>query len=641
MDTLIPNTQSAFLKGRQLVEGVVVVNEVIDFAKKSGKECLILKVDFEKAYDSVDWGFLEYMLGRFGFSVKWRNWMKACVCVGNLSILVNGSPTEEIQIKRGLKQGAPLAPLLFLLVAEGLGGLMRKAVEINQFRPFLALKAVLRGFEMTSGLKMNFWKSCVMGVNVSDEFLGMASDFLNCRIGRTPFKYLGLPVGANPRKSFTWEPMLDVIRRRLASWGNKYVSLGGRIVLINSVLDAIPIFYLTYMKMPMKVWRELVKIQRVFLWGGLSKQNKTKRVGLLAKWRWKLLSHDCELCKDIVISRYGSDVVGKKNLGEADITRLGSIWWKDLCLLDSESKWFIPAVEKRVEMGDSTNFWNDVWVGNQTLHQKFPKLFGISTQQNEVIQNLGSVADGQWRWELQWRRNLFVWEEEQYNVLIELIAPFVPNDQHDKWMWLRNGMEGFTINFAYLLVVSAYSNQRVCDPVEQFAFNNIWKCGSPSKVCAFSWQLLLNRIPSKDNLRKRRMLQEHQQVCGLCNLKVETVLHLFLHCEIAAKVWYAITSWLGFIIILPNNFFSSLAVFLSCAKNKKEKAGLAMIWTAFMWVLWKIRNDCVFNNGVLNVGEVVEQVKVLSWKWFVGRVAKGPCLLYEWRWSPLECMPRG
>jgi hypothetical protein len=175
------------------------------------------------------------------------------------------------------------------------------------------LKATLRGFEMASGLKVNFWKSCVLGVNLSQEFLGMASDFLNCRIGRTPFKYLGLPVGASSRKLATWEPMLDSIRCRLNSWRNKFVSFGGRIILINAVLNAIPIFYLSYMKMPMTVWRELVKIQRKFLWGGVSNRVKTcwvkwedvcrpkKEAGLgirdlrlvnkslLAKWRWKLL----------------------------------------------------------------------------------------------------------------------------------------------------------------------------------------------------------------------------------------------------------------------------------------------------------------------------------------------------------------
>jgi hypothetical protein len=136
MGLLIPNTQSAFIKGRSLVEGVVVVNEIIDNAKKSGKKCLVFKVDFEKAYDSVDWGFLDYMLQRFGFCDKWRSWVRACVCAGSMSVLVNGCPTEEISIKRGLKQGDPLAPFLFLLVAEGLGALMRKAVELERFKPF-------------------------------------------------------------------------------------------------------------------------------------------------------------------------------------------------------------------------------------------------------------------------------------------------------------------------------------------------------------------------------------------------------------------------------------------------------------------------------------------------------------------------
>jgi hypothetical protein len=136
MDSLVSPTQSAFLKGRLLVDGVMVVNEIVDWAKKTGKSCLIFKVDFEKAYDSVEWSFLDYMLERFGFGEKWKKWICSCVYGGSMSVLVNGSPTEEINIQRGLKQGDPLAPFLFLLVVEGLGGLMKKVVDLNRFTGF-------------------------------------------------------------------------------------------------------------------------------------------------------------------------------------------------------------------------------------------------------------------------------------------------------------------------------------------------------------------------------------------------------------------------------------------------------------------------------------------------------------------------
>jgi hypothetical protein len=215
-----------------------------------------------------------------------------------MSILVNGSPTEEISVRRGLKQGDPLAPFLFLLVVEGFSGLMTNAVNRNLFQGFeikrggtvishlqyaddtlcigvptvenlWTLKAMLKGFEMTSGLKVNFHKSSLIGVNVSREFMDAAGRFLHCKEGSTPFTYLRLPVGANPKKLSTWEPMLVKLRNRLNSWGNKYVSLGGRIVLLNSVLNAIPIFYLSYLKIPEKVVKEVIRIQRNFLWGGV------------------------------------------------------------------------------------------------------------------------------------------------------------------------------------------------------------------------------------------------------------------------------------------------------------------------------------------------------------------------------------
>ena len=236
--------------------------------------------------------------------------MRACIFGGSMSILVNESPTEEISIQRGLKQGDPLAPFLFLLVAEGFTRLMENAVWQNLFKGFeitrggsvvshlqyaddtlcigeatvdnlWTLKSLLRGFEMVSGLKVNFHKSCLMGVNVSPEFMSMASNFLNCSLGNIPFVYLGLPVGANPRKLSTWEPMLEKNSRKLNSWGNKYISLGGRIVLLNSVLNSVPLIYLSFMKMLVKVVRRVVSLQRKFLWGGVMGGRKVCWV----KWR--------------------------------------------------------------------------------------------------------------------------------------------------------------------------------------------------------------------------------------------------------------------------------------------------------------------------------------------------------------------
>ena len=311
MSSVISKSQSTFLKGRHLVDGVTIFNEVVELARLRNHEFLILKVDFEKSYDLVDWSFLKYMLKKVSFVGKWIAWMKAYVFGGTMSILVNGSPTEEIVIKRGLKQDDPLAPFLFLFVAEGFGGLMENVANCNLFKGFevkrwwgtvishlqyaddtlcigeasienlWTLKALLRGFEMVSGLKVNFHKSCLMGVNISANYLEMASTFLNCRVGSVPFMYLWLSVGENPNKMSTWEPVLERISTKLNSWGNKYISLGGRIVLLNSVLNSIPIFYLSFLKMPAKVIKKVEGIQRRFLWGGVGGPKKIWWV----KWR--------------------------------------------------------------------------------------------------------------------------------------------------------------------------------------------------------------------------------------------------------------------------------------------------------------------------------------------------------------------
>lgn len=99
--------------------------------KKTKKRGLLFKIDFEKAYDSLNWEFLFSMLSSFGFGSKWISWMKKCLSSARISILVNGSPTKEFSPQKGLRQGDPLSPFLFDLAAEGLNILLIRARELG------------------------------------------------------------------------------------------------------------------------------------------------------------------------------------------------------------------------------------------------------------------------------------------------------------------------------------------------------------------------------------------------------------------------------------------------------------------------------------------------------------------------------
>jgi hypothetical protein len=696
MDQLVAPTQSAFLKGRQLVDGVVVVNEVVDMAKRTGQSCFIFKVDFEKAYDSVEWSFLEYMLVRFGFCSKWRNWIRACVFSGSMSILVNGSPTEEINIQRGLKQGDPLAPFLFLLVAEGLGGLMKKAVEINKFRGFpvgnnglvvshlqyaddtlcigeasisnlWSIKAILRGFEMASGLKVNFWKSSIMGVNVSTDFLRVASAFLNCRVGSIPFKYLGLPIGANPRRMATWEPLLVSLRKRLGAWGNKYVSLGGRITLLNSVLNAIPIFYLSYLKLPVQVWKQIRRMQREFLWGsrrGIKKVSWIKwdivclpkkkgglgvrdirvvNISLLAKWRWRLLFDDQTVWKEVLKNKYGQGVIGSTDIGDDCKPWFASLWWRDVCSIGNNlfTNWFSAGVTKTVGNGRNTLFWRDKWAAGVPLQVQFPRLFSISSQKDASIAEVSNPLINNQRWRLVWRRRLFIWEQDLLTELLEIINQSDPlTDDADRWGWAPERGADFSVKSTYGLVYNLSIPVSAVVPLNVSIFSSIWKCPAPSKVSGFVWQLLHNRVPTKKNLAHRRILGlDGDESCAICGEEIETDMHLFLYCEIAQLVWLEIFSWLEVPFVLPHNLFSIFHS-LKEAGNLKIRQGMVMICHAVVWHLWKFRNAIVFDNGRGTVAELIEAIKVSSWKWWLARSPSAHCLFYEWRAEPGICLLR-
>jgi hypothetical protein len=93
--------------------------------------------------------------------------------------------------------------------------------------------------------------------------------------------------------------------------------------------------------------------------------------------------------------------------------------------------------------------------------------------------------------------------------------------------------------------------------------------------------------------------------------------------------------------VLPGEVLASYGQLVGSGRNKKIKKGFSSVWLAFVWVIWKTRNDKIFNNVRGEVDAVVDCIQHLSWQWFLNKVAEHSCLLYEWIWNPGECMLRG
>lgn len=134
---------------------------------------------------------------------------------------------------------------------------------------------------MFSSLKINYHNRVVCGVGLTDEASKEFADKLNCLHQSLPLKYLGLPLGANPRRNRTWQPVLAKCKQRIASWKRRFLSFAGRMTLIKSVLSSLLLYYLSLFKMPVGVAKEFVSIQSNFLWGGDGFRGKIH----LVKWK--------------------------------------------------------------------------------------------------------------------------------------------------------------------------------------------------------------------------------------------------------------------------------------------------------------------------------------------------------------------
>ncbi|KAL8463642.1 hypothetical protein ACS0TY_034336 [Phlomoides rotata] len=257
-----------------------------------------------------------------------------------------------------------------------------------------------------------------MGLNVDRENLAYMADILGCEVGVIHFFYLGLNVGINNRQAASWDKLVDKIRRRLALWNDKHISLEGRITLIQAVLSAVLIYCLSFYRLPRKTLREIVQIQRKFIWGvcedsskipwviwedickkkengGLGIRNLERfNFALVSKWAWRFLNESNCLWAKVIKSKCGSlGPSGGSCFGRCRVAKSG--WWKDVCefFVGGEGGGMREDCEIMMGNGNKTSFWLDRWIEGKSLKSKFGRLFRIIEQQEAVVSQMGFLGE--------------------------------------------------------------------------------------------------------------------------------------------------------------------------------------------------------------------------------------------------------
>ncbi|GKA33082.1 RNA-directed DNA polymerase, eukaryota [Tanacetum coccineum] len=402
--------------------------EVFEAVRIGKKQTFLFKVDFEKAYDSVRWDFLDDILSKFGFGEKWRKWIHCCLHSSKGSIIINGSPTEEFQFGKGLKQGDPLSPFLFLLVMETLHISFQRVVDegmyqgikvgglINLSHMFYADDAVFVGewsesnisslihvldcFHKVSGLKINMSKSKLMGIEVEAGKVSRAAVKLGCLVLKAPFLYLGSYVGGDMHRLQSWEDIVDRVRRRLSKWKMKMLSIGGRLTLIKSVLGSMPIFHMSMFKVPTGILRILESIRGKFFNGhetyckkaswvqwnkvlapkvigglGISSLYALNR-GLLFKWVWRFFAHESTLWSRVVKAIHGDD----GNIDGVSRKGVNTCWTSiinEVKVLANKGINLMSFMQKKMGNGLSTLFWEDGWCEGGKFKERFPRAYAL------------------------------------------------------------------------------------------------------------------------------------------------------------------------------------------------------------------------------------------------------------------------
>jgi exonuclease III len=642
---IISNEQSGYVEGRQIMDSVILANEVVHSLKTSNTPGMLIKLDLSKAFDRLSWQYMRSVLESFGFSNSWVDWILALTSTPFFSILVNGSPSRPFHSSRGIRQGDPLSPFLFVIMAEGLGRYLKAAVSDgslsgipihgllpepshSQFvddtllmitptvKDATKLNSILSDFSDASGMLLNLDKSKLFFFNTPAPVQVHLSSFLGIARSSLPSTYLGIPLSDESARSISWDSLLLSLANRLSNWTFRPLNIAARLVLLKSVLQALPTYLFTALAAPGSVIKAIRNIQRNFLWKGhhsgkkwalvgWEKLCKPKQCGGLglrdpgkmnkimgAKMWWRWLQHPQEIWARLWKQKYAPNTHYNQLIRFNEQTSGSNIWntaWRNRPLVQQHAFW-------EVRSGEDALFWKDSW-------QQLPPLedmeslnpYKLRLQQNisnKVKDFWIPTQEGQpWR---QWKTNLI---DLQFRENIDL-KPWqeclqsrkIPTrDGPDILRWGHSTSGTFSVKEAY------YLQENLPGQGPDSIWSKVWQPFIWPKVSFFLWLTAQNRILTWDNLMKRGFTGPSR--CSLCMQNEETMEHLLNTCHYSQQIW----DWGAQAMRRSQRNRSSIReTLVNWDAVSFHNPILQRIWQLLpgfiLWALWKERNKRIFNS---------------------------------------------
>ena len=632
MNDLVRFNQSAFISGRIIHENFQAVQLTASLLHRKHIPSTLFKVDIAKAFDSVHWSFLLEILRHLGFSRRWTNWISMLLSTASTKIILNGQPGRRICHARGLRQGDPLSPLLFVLVMEPLNALFRLAVNKQVLGPLgnsniperiflyaddvilfssiaeqdlVAVGTILSMFAAASGLHTNPDKCAITPIRCNLNETATLMRFLPGALKPFPIQYLGIPLSIHKPKKSDLQHLVDKVVVGLPTWKAGLLTKAGRTVLVKSKMSAVPVYTAIAISISPWVLKCVDKRRRAFLWKGTESVS-----GGHCALAWP------KVCRPLDLGGLG--IPDLRLQGHALCMRW--LWAKST---DPNRPWatlpdhtenlvldmFCASISVEIGNGQRSYFWTDRWIQGKGIRELAPALLAAVRPR---VQQHRTVAQGLLNraWVRDITGALTVQVIVEYLQIWNLVENQVVVEQaEDRFIWKWTADHCFTTASAYR---AFFVGQHPIPGAKMLR-----KTRAPGRCKFFVWLALHDRCWTAAR-RKRHNLQDND-TCGACLQLPETISHILIGCIYAREVWSTLFRrwhWLGLSAGLSDDreFYDWWNWSRKQVPGLNRKAFDTLVVLTF-WMLWKERNNRIFQNSNLQASDLVLRIfdEAKSW----------------------------